>query len=78
MNLLTAWRIFTSAEDLINVEVKDSDGNSLNITWVPFSYFENIEKDALIKEDPDTSEVIENSEFQILTNPRGLLRQVTW
>ena len=56
--LITAWRIFISAEDLINVEVKDSDGNSLNITWVPFSYFENIEKDALIKEDPDTSEVI--------------------
>ena len=76
MKIFTAWRIFTSAEDLINVEVNDSDGNSLNLTLVPFSYFENIEKDALIKEDPDTSEVIENSEFQILTNPRGLLRQV--
>ena len=60
MKFITALRIFISAEDLIIVEVKDSDGNSLNRSWVPFSYFENIEKDALMKEDPETSEVIEN------------------
>ena len=43
LKLLNAWSVFTSAVDLIEVEVEDESGNVQRTTRIPYSYYENIE-----------------------------------
>ena len=46
LKLLNAWSVFTSAVDLIEVEVFDELGTFLRKTRIPYSYYEKIETQA--------------------------------